>query len=135
MVGQIYQYGKGVLVNYGKAISYYQHAAELGSGAAKYKLGRMSHYGLGRPSSYSEAFQWYSKAANHNNGDAQFSLGYLYEKGQGVPQNNAFSMCWYQLAERNGSKMANAKVEGFRRDHIKPESPYKVKSKFFFKTR
>jgi hypothetical protein len=26
-------------------------------------------------------------------------------------------------------------VEGFRRDHIKPESPYKVKSKFFFKTR
>jgi TPR repeat protein len=71
----------------GRAIHYYEKAANLGSLPAMAKLGELFANGAQGKPDYEQAVTWYRKAAEQGQPDAQFGLALRYALGQGVPLN------------------------------------------------
>jgi TPR repeat protein len=69
----------------GRAIRYYEKAADLGSGLAQAILGSIYANGAQGKPDYEQAVKWYRKAAEQGQPDGQFGLGVRYALGQGVP--------------------------------------------------
>jgi TPR repeat protein len=62
-IGNIYQKGQGVTVDYANAAKWYRSAASLGNQPAMFNLGVIYEQGLGVPADAEEARKWYAKAA------------------------------------------------------------------------
>lgn len=69
-LGEIYENGDGVLVNYHKAASWYREAAEKGHVEAMYCLGKFYENGFGVQEDYFEADGWYYEAAKNGHDEA-----------------------------------------------------------------
>ena len=75
----------GTAADVGRAIHYYEKAADLGSVPAAAMLGNIfANSAEGKPD-YQQAVTWYRKAAEQGHPDAQFGLALRYALGQGVP--------------------------------------------------
>ncbi len=75
----------GSAADVGRAIHYYEKAANLGSALAEAVLGNIFATGVqGRPD-YEQAIKWYRRAADQGQPDAQFGLAVRYALGQGLP--------------------------------------------------
>ncbi|KAI7817195.1 hypothetical protein BC939DRAFT_466762 [Gamsiella multidivaricata] len=70
----MYNYGKGVLQDYSKAMEWYLKAANRGHADAQFILGTMYNCGMGVPRDHSKAREWCLKAADQGHVDAQYSL-------------------------------------------------------------
>ena len=70
----MYKKGRGVDVNYKKAIEWLEKAADQGYDRAQYVLGGMYHHGHGVDQSDSQAMRWYAKAAAQGRKDAQAAI-------------------------------------------------------------
>ena len=68
-LGVMYQHGRGVDVNYKKAIEWYEKAAEQGDADAQYNLGVMYDHGQGVDVNYKKAIEWYEKAAEQGHAE------------------------------------------------------------------
>ena len=66
----MYAEGQGTARDYGKAVQWYQRAAEQGDAAAQYNLGMVYAQGQGVPRDHGKAYFWYNLAAMELGGDA-----------------------------------------------------------------
>ncbi len=98
VLGQIYDLGKGVPVDYAEAATWYRRAAEQGAAAAQYALGIMYVEGKGVQQDPAEAVTWLRRAGDQRNVLAQYQLGRLYSGGRGIPRNAGEAVAWYTQA-------------------------------------
>lgn len=103
VLGVMYEYGKGVPIDYKQAAVWYLKAAEQRVSVAQYNLGLMYAKGHGVPMDYKQAAAWYLKAAEQGMLDAQYNLGVMYSNGQGVPQDYKQAAAWYLAASEQGA--------------------------------
>jgi TPR repeat protein len=69
----------------GRAIGYYEKAAELGSARAQAILGRIFAKGVQGKPDYEQSVKWYRKAAEQGLPEGEAGLAIRYALGQGVP--------------------------------------------------
>ncbi|WP_133140780.1 tetratricopeptide repeat protein [Legionella genomosp. 1] len=107
-IGQLYQYGIGVVKNIDQAIIYYQLAAAQQDVRAEYNLGVMYLEGKTNPVDYQKGIEWMTDAAFKGNAYAQYVLANIYEKGLTDPNGNEMikpnhqqAMAMYYLASAN----------------------------------
>ncbi len=92
----------GTAADVGRAIHYYEKAADLGSVPAEAMLGNIFANGaLGKPD-YERAVTWYRKAAAQGQPDAQFGLALRYALGQGVPLDQQEALRLFVAAADQG---------------------------------
>lgn len=98
-LGRVYYYGcDDIAIDYEKAFTNYQKAADLNNLEAKYKLGVMHHYGRGVPKDIDKALVWYTKAAEEDHIEAMNSLGVIYYDKEKYKE----AKIWYiKAAEKN----------------------------------
>ncbi|MCW8451588.1 tetratricopeptide repeat protein [Legionella quinlivanii] len=107
-IGQLYQYGIGVVKNIDQAIIYYQLAAAQQDVRAEYNLGVIYLEGKTNPVDYQKGIEWMTDAAFKGNAYAQYVLANIYEKGLVDPNGNEMikpnhqqAMAMYYLASAN----------------------------------
>jgi hypothetical protein len=105
-LGSYYKKGwLGVAQDYGKAVLWYQKAADLGDAAAQNNLGLMYLNGLGANQDYSKALELFQKAIDQNGGAAsvaQWNLGLMYFEGRGVQKNYSKAMELFEKSANQG---------------------------------
>ena len=112
-LGQLYESGGGVPLDYVTAISWYKKAAEKGHQGAQYNLGFLYYQGKGTRLEYVQAAMWWRRAAEQGNPNAQSMLGMMCAEGKGVPQDFVQAHKWYNLAAAHSVSLA-----AFKRDEI-----------------
>jgi uncharacterized protein len=75
----------GASADVGRAIHYYEKAADLGSARAEAMLGNIFAAGVQGKPDYEQAVKWYRKGADQGQRDAQYGLAVRYALGQGLP--------------------------------------------------
>ncbi|KAL6040800.1 hypothetical protein STEG23_037429, partial [Scotinomys teguina] len=83
-LGLLYFHGKGVPVNYGEALKYFQKAAEKGWPNAQFQLGFMYYSGFGVWKDYKLAFKYFYLASQSGQPLAMYYLAEMYATGTGV---------------------------------------------------
>ena len=101
-LGDMYQYGRGVMTNYYDAVQWYGKAAAQGLASAQNNLGNMYCYDRGVTKNYEVAVRWYEKAATQGYIVAQYKLGNMYYYGRGVTKNYYDAAQWYKKAAERG---------------------------------
>lgn len=107
-LGRTYHGGNGVATNYELARSWYQKAADQGSGIAMVNLGFLFEMGQGVDKQPELAANWYLRAARQGHASGLYSLATLVEKGIGVGQDTRRAYMLYELANRTYDHNANA---------------------------
>lgn len=87
LLGQIYEYGTGVKVNFQKAYKYYELSADNGEKAAMLKLGDFHKKGKGVELDFKKAAKYFYKSSDLNSPRGNYALGYMHFKGFGVEQD------------------------------------------------
>lgn len=105
-LGGMYENGRRVLQDYGRAAQWYRQAANQGHVKAQVTLGFMYESGRGVRQDYTRAMAWYRKAADQGFAMAQFNIGTMYENGRGVPKDDALAEQWYRKAADQGYAQA-----------------------------
>ncbi len=82
-LGAMYDSGKGVTSNPGKAAQWYRVAAESGNAYAQYNLGQLYTEGRGVDRDMSQAYNWFRKSAEQGLSVAQYQLGLIYAENDG----------------------------------------------------
>ncbi|HID49498.1 MAG TPA: sel1 repeat family protein, partial [Chromatiales bacterium] len=113
-VGRMYERGRGVDVDLGKAAQWYQQAASAGNAPAQARLGILYFEGRGVAQDHQRAYTLLKKAAQENIPAAQYQLGLMYEWGTVVRQDPAAALNWYQQAASNGDYRAENKIRQLR---------------------
>lgn len=104
LVGQMYQYGRGVSRAGPRASEWYRKAAAQGHNGARLHLGFMYAEGLGVPLNTDIATQWFEAAALNGCVEAQVYLGKRMEALNALdPDREAEAMKWLRLAADRGS--------------------------------
>ena len=80
----MYFWGKGVAIDYPRAMAAYKVAAEAGVALCQYQVGFMYCTGQGVAMDYKQARPWLEKAAAQDNPGAVGQLGLMYKTGAGV---------------------------------------------------
>ena len=112
-LGTLYEDGRGVTRDFGRAAFWYQKAAEQGDPRGQLNLGRMYRGGMGIGRDERRAAAWYRAAAWQGVPEAQFFLGLMRESGRGVERDPAKAWMWFSLAADQGDEDA-----AFRRDRL-----------------
>ncbi|CEG57954.1 SEL1-like repeat protein [Legionella fallonii] len=102
----MYEYGKGVSVDYTKAKSLFLEAANKGVDEAMNQLGGMYFYGQGQERNVPQALVWYKKAAALGNGNALYTLGLFSETGVATKLDFPDAVKYYQEAAEKGNEKA-----------------------------
>lgn len=102
----MYEYGKGVAVDYPRAKLLFTEAANNGVDEAMNQLGGMYFYGLGEPRNVQQALSWYKKAADLGNSNALYTLGLLSETGVATKLDFPDALKYYQEASDKGNEKA-----------------------------
>lgn len=120
--GNMFEWGKGVEVDFSEARRWYQKAAdqgyEMGTKHLKWlaegtTLKRIYIWGANafNEGNYSEALKWIRPAAREGSADAQCLLGYMYERGLGVAEDMSEALKWYRKASEQGNDTARKNLE------------------------
>lgn len=112
LLGEAYDFGRGVPKDHKQAAHWYRLAAEQGNAMAQVDLGRLYHLGQGVPQDFRQAAHWYRLAAEQGEAEAQVRLGTLYHFGQGVPRDQRQAAHWYRLASEQGQAAAQFFLAG-----------------------
>ena len=83
-IGDAYYWGKGVAIDYPRAMAAYKIAAEAGEAVSQFQVGVMYCRGHGVAVDYQQARPWLEKAAAQYQPKAVGQLGQLYYAGKGV---------------------------------------------------
>jgi enhanced entry protein EnhC len=102
----MYQYGKGVPVDYQKAKVLFTAAADKGYSEAMNQIASMYFYGLGQDRNDQQALDWYKKAANLGNANALYVLGLFSETGFATKLDFQDALKYYQEASSQGNEKA-----------------------------
>ena len=105
-IGDIYYWGKGVAIDYPRAMAAYKIAAEAGDALSQYQVGIMYCKGLGVAVDYKQARPWLEKAAAQDLPNAVGQLGYMYSNGKGVAPSWRRARELYERAIELGNLVA-----------------------------
>ena len=83
-IGDVYCWGKGVAIDYARAMAAYKIAAEAGDAQSQHQVGTMYFLGRGIAVDYKQARTWFEKAAAQDQPNAVGQLGAMYFHGKGV---------------------------------------------------
>jgi tetratricopeptide (TPR) repeat protein len=86
-LGFLYDFGRGVKQDYGKAFTFYTKACDGGDAFGCANLGFSYENGTGVAQDYGKSFTLYTKACKLENPDGCSLLGNLYRTGNGVAVN------------------------------------------------
>ena len=112
-LGTLFEDGKIVARDFGRAVFWYRKAAEQGDAQGQLNLGRMYRGGLGIERDERRAAYWYRAAAGQGVAAAQFFLGVMHEAGRGVERDPVKAWMWFSLAVEQGDEDAR-----FRRERL-----------------
>ncbi|HTK28926.1 MAG TPA: VWA domain-containing protein [Vicinamibacterales bacterium] len=101
-LGVLYDTGRGVPQDLGRAAALYRKAAERGHVRAAYNLALLYAEGLGVRKDEVQAAAWYKKAAELGDPLSQYNLAVMFENGRGVARDYTAAMDWYSRAADNG---------------------------------
>ncbi len=103
-LGVIYEENIQVEKDFGKALLYFEKAADMGYNPACEKLGDMYFDGNGVSQDYSQAMYYYKKAVDFGNASADVykKLGDIYNDGLGVEINGNYALTYYAQAAYMG---------------------------------
>lgn len=79
----------------GKAVDWFQKAAQQGIVKAMYNLAVMYYNGDGMPTDMKAAYTWFEQAANRNHVKAQYKCAEMLYNGE-VPKNREQARMWLQ---------------------------------------
>jgi TPR repeat protein len=102
LLGQIYNAGWGVPVNYEQAFKWWSRAADGGSTDAQWGLGLLYDDGKGVARDSKKAAMLWKRAAERGNIKATINLAFLYEEGRGVERDLKECARLFKLAAEAG---------------------------------
>ena len=108
-MGQLYDFGFGVVQSDREALAWYRRAAEHGHVPAQRAVGDFYQKGRAVPADPTEAARWYRRAADGDDIRAQYQLGQLYFDGSGVSRDYAAAYLWFSLAASQAPLIDNRK--------------------------
>jgi TPR repeat protein len=97
----MYEYGRGVPVDYSEAARWYRKAADLGDANGMSYLGSLYQAGKGVERSLPKAIALFQKAVALHNDAAALYMGFLYQNGSGVPKDVNRARSLYTEASRS----------------------------------
>lgn len=104
-LGNMYEHGKGVVIDYKEAAKWFRKAAEQGNNLGQFNLGL--YYFQGRiVKDYKEAAKWFRKAAEQGYAKAQYAIGVSCYNGVGVERDYREAAKWLRLAAKQGDREA-----------------------------
>jgi TPR repeat protein len=109
-LGVLYDQGKGLEEDPGRALYWFERAARAGHPAGMSNYGRMLESGRGIAENPQEAAKWFDRAAREGQPEAQYNLGLLYEQGRGVGQDDRTAAIWYGRAAAQQQMEALARL-------------------------
>ena len=124
LLGDRYQYGKGVVPDSSQAVAWYQRAANQGFADGQASLAIMYELGLGVEQDYAHAAALNRTAADEEHPLAQLHLGWAYAGGRGVPQDDAQAVAWFRKAADQGLARAQLNLGFAYRDGQGLEQDY-----------
>jgi len=110
MMGEMFEYGRGVQQDYLKAEQWYREAATRGHAKAQHNLGDMYSRGEGLDQDDALAVHWYRKAAERGLWASLLNLGDAYSKGKGVPEDAEKGFQYFKLAAETGAVIAQYRL-------------------------
>jgi len=120
-LGTLYDEGKGVRADAGKAFKWYRRAARYGYVIAHAQLGAMYWHGDGVARHFAQALQHYRTGAEQGDALAAYFLGVLYLEGRparlhdpGIPRDRALALHWFEQAAAAGFIYAQHKLATLR---------------------
>jgi len=135
LFGNMYEFGKGELKDYKKAVKFYRLSAEQDYADAQFNLGNMLENGKGVLQDSTEAVKWYKLSAEQGFVKAQHNLGSMYALGKGVLVDFAEAMKWWRLSAKQGyanthSNLGNMYEGGYSvlQDNLKAHMWYNISS-------
>jgi uncharacterized protein len=102
VLGYLYEHGKGLRLDFGKAAENYRRAALQGYSPAETNLGALYRRGDGVPRDPAISFHWYQLAAQHGNRVAQQNLGAFYYLGYATPVDYVEAANWFRASALQG---------------------------------
>lgn len=106
LLGQMYNAGWGVAVNYDLAFKWWSRAAEGGSADAQWGLGLLYDDGLGVARDSKKAALLWKQAAERGNIKATVNLAFLYQDGRGVDRDLKECARLFKVAAEAGEPAA-----------------------------
>jgi uncharacterized protein len=91
-LGSMYEFGRGISINYKEAIRWYKKSALQGDAIAQFKLGSLNSH------DYKESLKWYQLSADQGHSNAQYELGLMHKLGKGVTKDDDNAGIWFKLA-------------------------------------
>ena len=105
-LGEIYEGGVGVPIDYGQAFAWYSQAAQQEHAAAQARLAALYLKGWGVKQDAGRAFSWYLRSAGNGYPLAQFETGLMYAYGQGTTLSKSEAYRWLSIAASYGDPEA-----------------------------
>ena len=106
-IGDIYYWGKGVTIDYPRAMAAYKVGAKGGNALCQWQVGMMYTDGHGVAAvDYQQARPWIEKAAAQDDPDAVGQLGVMYFGGEGVAPSYRRAREHYQRAIELSDQLA-----------------------------
>jgi len=96
-LGVMFHKGRGVKVDYAKAVEWYTKAAMQGHSTAQNNLGVMYRRGEGVKKDPNEAFTWIWMAAMQGDRRAQMNLSDMFWHGDGVSKDLVQAYVWLEF--------------------------------------
>jgi hypothetical protein len=107
LTGQMYQFGKGVPVDFAKAARYYKEGISQNSNPCKTAFAYLSYKGLGTAQNYETAFRLFREVAETDQTQqAMYFLGLCYRNGYGTTANAEQANYWLKKAAAIGDDAA-----------------------------
>ena len=101
-LGEIYDGGMGVPLNYNAAFKWYLKSADQDFSKARTRLGYLYSKGLGTRKDQSRALKWFLLAAEDGEVEAQFLIAFMYSNGHGTPMDLVQAYKWWLIAAAYG---------------------------------
>jgi len=101
-LGEIYEGGVGVPIDYRKAFDWYRRAAQQQHASAQARLGYLYLKGRGVRQDEASAFVWTLRAAENGYPLAQFDVASMYAQGGGTPRDGVEAYKWWSIAASYG---------------------------------
>jgi len=109
MLGDAYDLGNGVAVDYGAAVYWFRKAAAQGDVSAQGSLAWHLLTGLGGERDERQAFEWATRAAN-GGPEGKEMVGAAYLSGRGVAADATASRAWFEKAAAGGESWAASDI-------------------------
>lgn len=106
----MYKNGQGVQTDIGRAIFWFEKAAEQGDVDALFNLALICD----ERDDLDQSFSWFARAAEAGSARAQYDLAVIYQTGKGRAPDLERAIYWYEQAANQGVRRAEQALQALR---------------------